>query len=65
MKWLRLVCTANISVTRKAAEAFIHGLISAYYSNNTSPRSIYNLPQKNFVRLFVNLDDQNARMVEN
>jgi hypothetical protein len=65
MKWWMCTCTRDTSATRKTAEAFSGGLISAYYSNNTSAGSIYDRTQKNFVLRLGDLDDQKDRMVEN
>jgi hypothetical protein len=62
-EWMR-IRLPDTHATRKAAEAFNGGLLSAYYSNNTSPGSPGGFPQKNLVRRFTDLDDQNARMVE-
>jgi hypothetical protein len=41
MKWWMRVRPRDTSATAKAKEAFSGGLASAYYSNNTSARSIY------------------------
>jgi hypothetical protein len=65
MKWWMCDRTRNTTATSEAEEAFSGGLTSAYYSHNTFGGSIYNTAKKNFVRRFTDLDDQNARMVEN